>query len=341
MRFVHIKPTVSCKRQSARFLFNFHFHGMRWVWVICTVVTSVILSAITRLLLDGYHYHYYGCLTLFQSFTSLVVLEIACCFEVIKRANLVPFSHRWVLGLSNVLSTVCTLYSFEKNSPAITNLFDFAIIPTISVLGALFGMKAQNLITIGILFIGCIMANTIRGDIDACGLIIGLIGVVTTAFNRVFSKHLLDSYEIKGSSLLHCIGVQQVIISLIISFTIDRDVINHFTEKKELRIIIFFCFVSFGMQFSIYKLTETMTPLSCQITLYSISIASLALSIFVLNVGYIMRKMIGFILSLIGLILYIFFENCKKESQLSQTDLNEDINAYKEGLTFENINEDI
>lgn len=245
-------------------------------------------------------------------------------------ATQVTSSSRWFMGLFGVVSIVAMNFNLKMNSIGFYQLSKLCTIPCMVIYKYLFQNQKTPANTLGslcILLVGLCLFTVNDVQFNLLGSLVALLAVVTTTIYQTQTNLLQKHFECSGVQLNHAVAMQRFVIALVaatvIETTGENNILEHKFEPEEVLMILFTgCLAVMGNTVG-FSLIGKAGPITFQVVGH---VKTMTIFIF----GLMMfppteepyekkvKKIFGLCVSMVGVILYTYFEIKNKERQQQQ-----------------------
>ena len=287
-------------------------------------------------------------LTCYHFFLTWILLTIMGYMRLFEFAHQVSYLARWSMGFFGVVSIVAMNYNLKMNSIGFYQLSKLCTIPCMVLYKYFFQKQTiskhlrpnwykyffqkqstplNTLCSLGILLVGLCLFTVNDVQFNLLGSIIALVAVITTTIYQTQTNVLQKTYNCSGIQLNHAVSFNRFIVALCAAIFIEtsgeKSILNHKFQRVEVTLILFTGFLAVMGNCVGFSLIGRAGPVTFQVVGH---VKTMSIFIF----GLIMfppvseprdkkiKKIIGLIISMTGVILYTIFEikNKKKETHL-------------------------
>lgn len=284
----------------------------------CTA-TALILT--NKKVMNDYGFECPTFLTSFHFVLSAILLNIMANMGLIKRPTNVPTLYKWTTGAFGVASIVFMNLNLKVNSIGFYQLSKLCNIPMMVMYKLVFkNMKTpvESLCSLAILLVGLCLFTVNDVEFNLLGSIIALTAVVSTTVFQSRSAYTQSEYGITGPQLNQMVALPEFVICFIAACFFEttgpKSIIEHEFQKVEIGLILLTgVFAVYGNVIGFIMIGKT-GPVTFQVIGHTKTIL-----IFIF--GLIMfppkkyesheqkvKKITGLVISMVGVILYTYFE---------------------------------
>lgn len=284
----------------------------------CTA-TSLIL--VNKKIMNNYGFECPTFLTTYHFLCGAILLNSMVKLGYIQPDKKVPPMARWTTAAFGVGSIVFLNLNLKVNSIGFYQLSKLCNIPMMVAYKFFFkGMKTpgKSLAALGVLLTGMYLFTVNDVEFNIPGTIIALIAITSTTVFQSRQAFMQSEFSITGPQLNHLIAFPEFVIGIIASLIMEttgpKSIFNHeFQFKEVLLILLTGVFATYGNIIGFIMIGKT-GPVTFQVIGHTktILIFIFGLIMFPPKVAETpeqhQKKIIGLVVSMVGVILYTYFE---------------------------------
>ena len=294
--------------------------------LICiTICGSTTLILINKKIMSVYGFGYPTFLTCYHFFLTWILLTIMGHMKLFEFANQVTKLARWSMGFFGVVSIVAMNYNLKMNSIGFYQLSKLCTIPCMVLYKYFFQKQTtpiNTLCLLGILLIGLCLFSVNDVQFNFLGSIVALVAVLTTTIYQTQTNVLQKIYNCTGVQLNHAVSFYRFIVAFVAALFIEisgeKNILNHKFQSVEVGLILFTgCLAVMGNSVG-FSLIGRAGPVTFQVVGHVKTMSIFIFGLMLFPPVYEPRdkkikKIVGLIISMSGVILYTVFEILNKK----------------------------
>lgn len=270
--------------------------------------------------MSTYNFGFPTFLTCYHFGLTWILLTIMGRMKLFDFAPQVNQVSRWSMGLFGVISIVTMNLNLKMNSIGFYQLSKLCTIPCMVAYKFIFQKQKtplNTLISLVILLIGLCLFSVNDVQFNLIGSLVALVGVITTTIYQTQTNVLQKTFSCNGIQLNHAVSMARFVIALIAALSIEthgeNSILTHDFQAVEIGLILLTgCLAVMGNTVG-FSLIGKAGPVTFQVVGH---VKTLTIFIF----GLILfppteeprekkvKKIIGLVVSMCGVILYTVFE---------------------------------
>ena len=215
-----------------------------------SIASSVSLILVNKVIIHSFGFKFVMALTTLHFVCTWAGMEVVAAAKVFTPCTTMPTSAQVSVAAAGVLSIVFMNLSLRFNSVGTYQMFKLACIPCVMVIqylqsGVLY--SAKRMASLAVLLLGVGIATVADVEMQAVGLVMGVIAVVTTSRFQTWQGSKQKQYGVSPMQLLHLVAKWQALITFVAACIFEPDVLSHNFESMEVLMIL----VSGGIAISV------------------------------------------------------------------------------------------
>jgi solute carrier family 35 protein E3 len=316
-------------------------------WIIGSISSSTAIIMMNKYVMRNYHFNSPTFLTAYHFLMTWVVLELMCCMKLFERATTFPMYDRCVLAVLTVAGVVFMNFNLKTNSVGFYQLSKLLCIPAIVAYNFLFEDKSTPILTLGSLFVllvGISLFTINDIEVRLLGAIIAAIAVIFVAIAQTKMGSVQKSFAISGPTAQHASALIQFVITVVSACLLEthgpNSLIAHSFARIELVVVILSGFVSVSVNVCGFGLIGKTSPVTYQVVGHCKTILIFVFGLILFPAdegetrGQFVRKIIGLVISMAGVIAYTVLEmRAKRELVPEEQEADRDQLLVEEEIT--------
>jgi solute carrier family 35 protein E3 len=260
-------------------------------------------------------------LTSYHFLLSTIVFFVMTRMKLFTADTTVPTIVRWTTGAFGVGSIVFLNLNLKVNSIGFYQLSKLTNIPCMVVYKLLFKHKTtpiQSLVSLAILLVGIGLFTVNDVEFNIPGTIIAAIAILSTTVYQSRSAYMQTEYAITGPQLNEIVAFPQFVICFLAALGAEthgrRSILIHTFQAVEVGLILLTgLFAAYGNVIGFIMIGQT-GPVTFQVIGHTKTILIFVFGLMLFPPKFAespeqkTRKIIGLVVSMIGVMLYTFFE---------------------------------
>lgn len=306
-----------------------------------------------KTIMNNYGFEFPTFLTSYHFLLGSIFLNSLVKLKFIEAPTQVPIITRWVMGLFGTFSVVSLNLNLKINSVGFYQLSKLCNIPSMVIYKYFaFGIKTpiESILCLAVLLFGLCIFFMNDVQFTFFGLIVAIISVISTTVFQTRATTIQKEYHISGFQYNQIISFPQFVVCFTCALLTEtfgtKSILNHKIQRTELLLIL-----STGL-YAVYGNLVGFIILG-KIGPVTFQVIGHIKTLLVFISGLILfppsktetpqqkkRKIIGMVISMIGAILYSYFEiKIKQKEALKNTENNENSKLLENYPNF-NIEEE-
>ena len=295
------------------------------VLILISICGSTTLILLNKKIMSTYHFGFPTFLTTYHFFLTWILLEIMGRMHLFEFAAQVPNHIRWFMGLFGVVSIVAMNFNLKMNSIGFYQLSKLCTIPCMVCYKYFFQNQktpTNTLMALSVLLVGLCLFTVNDVQFNFVGSLVALLAVVTTTIYQTQTNLLQKEYQCSGVQLNHAVAMARFMIALNAAMLLEtrgekNNILLHEFHTREVLMILFTgCLAVMGNTVG-FSLIGKAGPITFQVVGH---VKTITIFIF----GLLMfppveeptekkvKKIIGLVISMCGVIMYTYFEIMNK-----------------------------
>lgn len=206
-----------------------------------SIVSSVSLIIVNKLVMHDYHFNYVLVLTTFHFICTSAAMHILAAARVFEAATHVPRNGALKMAGAGAASIVFMNLSLRFNSVGTYQMLKLAVIPCAMVLAChLEGARysAKRIASLVVLLAGVGIATVTDVQLSMVGLVLGAIAVFSTALAQTWMKTKQKEFGVDPMQMLHAVAPWQALVTGVPALVLETDVLTHSFRDTEILLIL-------------------------------------------------------------------------------------------------------
>jgi len=299
--------------------------------------TATALILINKQVMNNYGFEYPTFLTAYHFGLGLLVLNVMVNFGFISADFSVPKMLRWTTGAFGVGSIVFLNLNLKVNSIGFYQLSKLSNIPMMVIYKFIFkGMKTplESLLSLAVLLVGLALFTVNDVEFHYLGFAIAAVAITSTTVFQSRSAFMQGEYGITGPQLNHIVALPEFVLCSLAALageaTGAKGIVNHVFQGPELGLVLLTGLLAVYGNIIGFIMLGKLGPVTFQVIghVKTILVFVFGLMMFPPKVqesnAQKGKKIAGLIVSMIGVILYTFFELRIKAREAASVDTEDD-----------------
>lgn len=318
--------------------------------------TATTMIMTNKTIMNNYGFAFPTFLTSYHFLLGTIFLNTLVKFNFIKKAVNVPTYLRWMMGIYGTMSVVSLNLNLKTNSIGFYQLSKLCNIPSMVIYKYFkFGIKTpfESLVCLAILLFGLCLFFLNDVQFTFIGFIYAAVSVLATTVFQTRATTIQGKYDISGFQYNHIISFPQFIVCFLCALLTEthgnKNILKHEYQLKEVFLILSTGLYAVYGNLVSFIILGKIGPVTFQVIGHTKTILVFIIGSFLFpptkneTIQQRRRKNIGVIISMIGAILYSYFEvknkNKKENENEEEKGLLQQRNEEEEEIVFE-INSD-
>jgi solute carrier family 35 protein E3 len=277
--------------------------------------------------MSDYHFGFPTVLTFYHFLLTWVLLNLMGSLRLFEFAKTVPEFSKWFMGFFGVVSIVTMNFNLKMNSIGFYQLSKLCTIPCMVVYKYFWQNQStptNTLVSLALLLVGLCLFTVNDVQFNVVGSVVALVAVITTTVYQTQTNIMQRLYQVTGIQLNHSVSLARFVIALLAAAAIEThgslNVLAHEFCFPETVLIIMTGFLAVLGNCVGFSLIGRAGPITWQVVghVKTMTVFVFGLMMFPSKdepVGMKVRKVGGFVVAMIGVVLYTVFEIRNKEAE--------------------------
>jgi solute carrier family 35 protein E3 len=295
-------------------------------WSLGSIILSTSLIIMNKYVMDVFDFKCITFLTSYHFFLTYLVLEIMCRLRLFERASHIPQVERWVMGSFGVGAVVFMNFNLTLNSVGFYQLSKLCCIPFIVTYGWITERRstpASTLLSLGALLLGMALFTVNDVQFNALGSAIAAVAVSCVSVFQMKTGSKQTEFSVDGPALQHATALPQFILASACAVAMEThgaiSIFEHQFEILEISMIVLTGFVAVGVNVCAFGLIGRTSAVTYQVVGHIKTILIFVFGLIMFPApesetrSQALKKIVGLIVSMIGVIIYTLLEMRHKE----------------------------